>query len=212
MTKVESLPNVKLLQLDITKPADIRAAADAVRNETGGTLTYLVNCAARNYFMPLLDEALEDARDLFELNVWGQLAVTQAFAPMLIKARGTVVFISSLSGYLNVPYQGVFAASKRSAEIMAETLRLELAPFHVKVLSVVTGPSRRMGRATSTTGSCQRARSTCRSNRPSEAAPVAKKVRRGWSRPTTRTVSSRKSSRAEPGSSGTAPAPRPSSS
>lgn len=106
MSKVDGLPNVKRIQLDVTKPAEIRAAADAVSNETGGTLTYLVNCAARNHFMPLLDEDVEAAKALFETNVWAQLAVTQAFAPLLIKARGTAVFITSLSGYLNVPYQG----------------------------------------------------------------------------------------------------------
>ncbi|KXX76903.1 NADPH-dependent 1-acyldihydroxyacetone phosphate reductase [Madurella mycetomatis] len=147
MSKVEGLPNVKLLELDITKPDEIRSASEVVRTETGGGLTYLINCAARNHFMPLLDEDVEAARALFETNVWGQLAVTQAFAPLLIKAKGTVVFITSLSGYLNVPYQGVFAASKRSAEIMAETMRLELAPFHVKVLSVVTGALKTKGQS-----------------------------------------------------------------
>lgn len=55
--------------------------------------------------------------------------------------------ITSLSGYLNVPYQGTFAATKRSEEIMAETLRLELAPFHVNVLSVVTGALKTRGQS-----------------------------------------------------------------
>ncbi|KAI1253629.1 hypothetical protein MGN70_004020 [Eutypa lata] len=145
MSKVENIPNVSLLQLDVTRTSDIRAAVDAVSEETEGTLTYLINCAARNHFMPLLDENIEDAKALYDTNVWGPLAVTQAFAPLLIKAKGTVVFITSLSGYLNVPYQGTFAASKKSEEIMAETLRLELSPFHVKVLSVVTGALKTMG-------------------------------------------------------------------
>ncbi|OAQ59557.1 nadph-dependent 1-acyldihydroxyacetone phosphate reductase protein [Pochonia chlamydosporia 170] len=145
MSKVENLPNIKTLELDITKTAQIRAAAETVASETGGELAYLVNCAARNYFMPLLDQDIEDCKAVFETNVWGQLAVTQAFAPLLMKAKGTVVFITSVSGYLNVPYQGLYAASKRSEQIMAETLRLELAPFHVKVLSVVTGALKTMG-------------------------------------------------------------------
>ncbi|EMR72922.1 putative nadph-dependent 1-acyldihydroxyacetone phosphate reductase protein [Eutypa lata UCREL1] len=145
MSKVENIPNASLLQLDVTRTSDIRAAVDAVSEETKGTLTYLINCAARNHFMPLLDENIEDAKALYDTNVWGPLAVTQAFAPLLIKAKGTVVFITSLSGYLNVPYQGTFAASKKSEEIMAETLRLELSPFHVKVLSVVTGALKTMG-------------------------------------------------------------------
>jgi 1-acylglycerone phosphate reductase len=56
--------------------------------------------------MPLLDEDIEQGKALFETNVWGPIAVTQAFAPLLRKAKGTVVFITSLSGHLNVPYQG----------------------------------------------------------------------------------------------------------
>lgn len=106
MSKIENLPNVKLIQLDVTKKEDIRAAADTVHQETDGTLKFLINCAARNHFMPLLDEDIEAGKALYETNVWGPLAVTQAFTPLLIKAKGTVVFITSLSGYLNVPYQG----------------------------------------------------------------------------------------------------------
>lgn len=106
MSKIEDLPNVKLLQLDVTKTEDIRTATEVVREETNGTLTFLINCAARNYFMPLLDQDIEAGKALYDTNVWGPLAVTQAFAPLLIKAKGTVVFITSLSGYLNVPYQG----------------------------------------------------------------------------------------------------------
>lgn len=113
MSKVETLPNIKLIQLDITKTTDILAARDTVSEETGGMLTYLVNCAARNHFMPLLDEDIEVGKALYDTNVWGPLAVTQAFAPLLIKAKGTVAFITSLSGYLNVPYRGSLVHPRR---------------------------------------------------------------------------------------------------
>lgn len=106
MSKLEGLPNVRVLQLDITIAADIQAAVAVVSEETGGSLTYLINCAARNHFMPLLDENIDDAKKLHDTNVWGPLAVTQAFSPLLIQAKGTVVFITSLAGHLNVPYQG----------------------------------------------------------------------------------------------------------
>ncbi|OKL64223.1 hypothetical protein UA08_01024 [Talaromyces atroroseus] len=145
MSKLQGLDNVTLLTLDVTNQAQIAAAVQAVRQRTNGTLDYLINNAGRNHFMPILDENLDVARDIFEINVWGPVAVTQAFAPMLRQAKGTVVFISSISGYINVPYMGTYAASKRSLELIAETLRLELAPFDVKVLSVVTGAVRTMG-------------------------------------------------------------------
>lgn len=112
MSEVESLPNVKLHQLDVTKSTDIRDAVGDISKETDSKLTYFVNFAARIHFMPLLDmplldEDIEAGKALYDLNVWGPLPVTQVFAPLLIKSKGTVVFITSLSGYLNVPYQGL---------------------------------------------------------------------------------------------------------
>ncbi|PYH90777.1 putative hydroxybutyrate dehydrogenase [Aspergillus ellipticus CBS 707.79] len=145
MSKLRDLPNVTLYTLDVTDKSQITAAVNTVKSHTGGTLDYVVNNAGRNHFMPILDEDLDQLRTLYETNVWGPLAVTQAFAPLLIRAKGAVVFITSIAGYVNVPYMGTYAASKRSIEIIAETLRLELAPFGVGVLSVVTGAVRTMG-------------------------------------------------------------------
>ncbi|KAL4776760.1 hypothetical protein BDW60DRAFT_50072 [Aspergillus nidulans var. acristatus] len=147
MSRLSDLPNVTLLPLDVCKNDEITAAVEAVKSHTGdtGKLDYLINNAGYGHFMPILDQDLKKARDLYESNVWGPLAVTQAFAPLLINAHGTVTFITSVSGYINCPYIGVYAASKRSLEIIAETLRLELQPFGVRVLSVVTGAVQSMG-------------------------------------------------------------------
>lgn len=111
MSKVSGLSGVRVLQLDVTSDADIQAAKLAVSEDTGGSLPYLINCAARNHFMPLLDENIEDAKSIHNTNVWGPLAVTQAFAPLLIKAKGSVVFITSIAGHLNTPYQGILIVS-----------------------------------------------------------------------------------------------------
>lgn len=107
MSKLSGLSNVTLLTLDVVKPADIKAAVEAVSKETGGTLNYLISNAARNHFMPILDEDLETVRKLFETNLMGPLALTQAFAPLLIKAKGMAVYMTSISGYLNIPYMGM---------------------------------------------------------------------------------------------------------
>ncbi|KAL3472201.1 hypothetical protein BJX99DRAFT_9551 [Aspergillus californicus] len=105
MSKLKDLPNVTLLALDVRDQSQITAAVDTVK-ATAGTLDYLVNNAARNHFMPILDEDLEITRKLYDTNVWGPVAVTQAFAPLLIKSHGTITFITSVSGYINVPYMG----------------------------------------------------------------------------------------------------------
>ncbi|KAI0387001.1 putative hydroxybutyrate dehydrogenase [Hypomontagnella monticulosa] len=145
MTSLGGLSNVTLLILDVVKSSDIKAAVEAVTKETGGTLNYLVSNAGRNHFMPVLDEDLDKVRDLFEINFYGPLALTQAFAPLLIKAKGMAIFVTSISGYVNIPYMGTYSASKRSLEIVAETLRLELAPFGVDVMEVVTGAVKTLG-------------------------------------------------------------------
>ncbi|EAT81601.1 hypothetical protein SNOG_11102 [Parastagonospora nodorum SN15] len=129
MSELANLPNVHLLELDIVKPADIASAVSAVKKETGGTLDYLVNNAAQARYMPMLDETVEQAKELFELNVWSQLRMVQAFAPLLIEAKGCAVYISR-----------TYAMTKRSTEIMFDALRLELEPFGVTTISVVTGP------------------------------------------------------------------------
>src|SRR4051812_11668931 len=96
MTKLSSLPNVHLLELDVLKPEAIRAAVGAVRKETGGSLDYLVNNAGQARYMPALDEDIEKAKELFDLNVWSVLRMVQAFTPLLMASKGNVVYISSL--------------------------------------------------------------------------------------------------------------------
>ncbi|OGM42617.1 short-chain dehydrogenase [Aspergillus bombycis] len=116
-----------------------------VSNVTLRSLNVLVNNAGRNHFMPYLDEDVEQVKALYDINVWGPLRVTKAFAPLLIKTQGSIAFITSISGYLNVPFMGTYAGSKRALELMADTLRLELIPFHVKVLCIPTGAVRTQG-------------------------------------------------------------------
>lgn len=165
MSSLQGVPNVTMLTLDVIKSADTKAAVEMVTKQTGGTLNYLISNAGRNHFMPILDENLDVVRNLFEVNFYGPLAITQAFAPLLVKAKGMAVYITSVSGYINVPFmgkspdhflcnfpsrtdtkvQGTYAASKRSLELAAETLRLELAPFGVDVLEVVTGAVKTRG-------------------------------------------------------------------
>ncbi len=139
MSHLKKLPNVTLLALDVTSASDIAKAVESVKSKTGGTLDYLVNNSGAQYACPTLDVDITRAKAMFDVNFWGVLAVTQAFAPLLIAAKGTLVTIGSINAVLNVPWMSVYSASKSAVTMLAETLRLELAPFGVKVLTVVTG-------------------------------------------------------------------------
>ena len=126
---------VTKLQLDVTSPSSISSAVETVERLTGGVLHYLVNNAGYGYMMPLLDAEIAAVRDNFEVNVFGLLAVTQAFFPLLRRAKGVVVnqcSIASLAGGRQ-PFIGSYCATKAAVASLNDHMRLEFAPFGVKV-------------------------------------------------------------------------------
>ncbi|KAJ3578078.1 hypothetical protein NPX13_g2488 [Xylaria arbuscula] len=132
-------PRVRALALDVTNAEQIAEVATQVASETAGRLDVLINNAGGNYTMPVLDASIEESKKLFDTNFWGVVRLTQAFSPLLVTARGTVVNISSIAGVLNTPFMGMYGASKAAVTMISETLRLEMQPFHVKVITVMAG-------------------------------------------------------------------------
>lgn len=86
--------------------------------------------------VPLLDMDHEKARKTFDLNVFAPISVIQAFIPLLIAGKGTIVNIGSYVDRLPVPWQGVYNASKAALRALTDNLRLELRPFGIKVVYV----------------------------------------------------------------------------
>ncbi|KAF7935311.1 uncharacterized protein EAE97_008218 [Botrytis byssoidea] len=139
MSALEGLSNIIYLVLDVTNPQQLHNAVKLVRNRCGGSLDILINNDGHKYFSPVLDIDLAEAKKIYDINVWSPLMLIQKFAPLVISAKGSIINITSISGYVNVPYMGLYAASKRSLEILSETLRLEIQPFGIHVSSIVTG-------------------------------------------------------------------------
>ncbi|KAI7340714.1 hypothetical protein KC315_g560 [Hortaea werneckii] len=132
------------LHLDVTDPKSIATARDATRELTGGKLDYLFNNAGYGYMMPLLDCSIEGMRKNFDVNVFGLLAVTQALFPLLREAGGIVVNQSSIAA-LSATYQpfiGSYQASKSALSSLSNSMRVEFAPFGVKVVTLETGDVR----------------------------------------------------------------------
>jgi 1-acylglycerone phosphate reductase len=91
------------------------------------------------YNLPLLDTNISEAKKMFDVNVFALVAVTQAFSPLLIASKGTIINIGSVAGKSPIPWQGMYNASKAAVNLISDQLRLELAPFDVKCICVVTG-------------------------------------------------------------------------
>jgi 1-acylglycerone phosphate reductase len=101
-----SHPDIDVLPLEVTSSSSISSCAAIIEKKTGGKLDVLVNNAGVMFIMPLLDTDIEESKKLFDVNVWGLLAVTQAFAPMLVRSKGVVMNISSIAGAVRLSWQG----------------------------------------------------------------------------------------------------------
>lgn len=89
--------------------------------------------------MPLTDTNTLAAQNLFAVNVFGVVSVTNAFLPLLIAAKGTIINNGSSAGKVPVSWQAFYNASKASLLTINDSYRMELAPFDVSVLAIVTG-------------------------------------------------------------------------
>ena len=128
------------VQLDVTRPKSLSAAATAVKKRCGKRGLYgLVNNAGVTLCAPLEAVLLEQLRALFEVNVVGVVAVTQRMLPSLRVARGRVVNVGSTNGLVAAPFLGAYSASKAALESLSDALRMELAPWGIEVALIEPG-------------------------------------------------------------------------
>lgn len=128
------------VMLDVADDVSVAGAARAVEAALAGEgLLGLVNNAGIAIGGPLEVVPLDLFRRQIEVNVTGQLAVTQAFLPFVRRARGRIVFMGSVSGLLALPFMGPYSASKFALEAIADTLRLELRAWGIHVAIVEPG-------------------------------------------------------------------------
>jgi len=128
------------VRMDVTDGDSIvRARALVEQALAGAPLVALVNNAGVPAAGPLELVHLDEFRRALEVNLIGVVAVTQAFLPLLKRARGRIVNISSVSGRVAMPFMGPYAASKFALEAVSDSLRRELLPFGVDVIVVEPG-------------------------------------------------------------------------
>ncbi|KAI2615066.1 NAD(P)-binding protein [Hypoxylon sp. NC1633] len=125
--------------LDVTDAESIKKCHQEVAKITNGKLDILVNNAGRTHTHPATDIALPDVRQTFETNVFAIMAMVQAFIDQLIAAKGLIINIASLSSITSYVFGSVYCASKAAVAAYSRTLRMELAPFGVRVMVSMTG-------------------------------------------------------------------------
>ncbi len=132
-------PGVLIQQLDVTDSGSVvEAVAAAVK--WGDRLDIVVNNAGFGLIGPLAEVDLAELRGQLETNLIGALRLVQAAVPqMAARGRGRIVNIGSVSGVTSTPFAGAYCASKAALHALSDSLRMELAPFGIKVVTVQPG-------------------------------------------------------------------------
>ncbi|KAI2616804.1 putative short-chain dehydrogenase/reductase [Hypoxylon sp. NC1633] len=139
---------IETMVLDVTSQASIEQGAAHVSKMTGGALDVLINNAGVLCAMPFADTDVEAARRLFDINVLGVFAVTKAFLPLLLAAAtrngggggdALVANVGSVNSEIRPPFFGIYNASKAAIEVLGASIRTELAPLGIRVVTIKTG-------------------------------------------------------------------------
>jgi short-subunit dehydrogenase len=127
---------IETLTLDVMSESSIAGCVSKL-----ASLDILVNNAGTQYMMPISDLSIPEGKRIFDLNVWSQIAVTQAFLPLLLRSSygGLIVNQTSIGACLTTPFQSVYNASKAAFAMFSDTLRLEMQPFGITVVDLRTG-------------------------------------------------------------------------
>lgn len=132
--------SVSPVLMDVTNRESIAGAARQVAAKLNGHgLDGLVNVAGVGRVAPVECMSEADLREVFEINLFGQLAVTQAFLSLLRQAPGRIVNITSIGAHIAIPFGSLINASKSAFQMFSDTLRLELHPFGIRVSAIEPG-------------------------------------------------------------------------
>jgi len=143
--EAKSSSRLRPVPLDVTDPATIDAAADEITANVGDNgLTALVNNAGVAVGGPVEYIAIDEWRRQFEVNVFGQVAVTKGMLPLIRRstAGGRIVFIGSIGGRMASPFIAPYSASKHAIEAIAESMRHELFGSGIRTVVVEPGAVR----------------------------------------------------------------------
>lgn len=133
-------PRLMPIRLDVTDPASITAASHTVTAMMGEQgLAGLLNNAGIGVAGPVELLPLAGWRRQFEVNVFGLIAVTQTFLPLIRQGRGRIINMGSIAGRAAMPFMAPYAASKHALEAINDALRIELQPWGIRVALIAPG-------------------------------------------------------------------------
>ncbi|KAL5338120.1 hypothetical protein BJX70DRAFT_388832 [Aspergillus crustosus] len=147
LNSMSNLPDkgIEILALDVSVPSSIAALKAEIMERTGGRLDILYNNAGTMYEAPAIEADATVIREMFDANVFGLFNVITAFTPLLIAATAskgpqpTIANVGSIVSHIPYPFAAAYNASKAAVNAYTNTLRLELSPWGIRVVTIHMG-------------------------------------------------------------------------
>ena len=128
-----------LIPLDVTKPETISLAIDSII-KSEGRLDVLVNNAGMGITGPIEDTPTNEMRKVFETNFFGAIDMMKGVLPQMRKQQsGTIINVTSIAGYMGLPFRGVYSATKGALDLVSEAIRMEVKEFGIQIATIAPG-------------------------------------------------------------------------
>jgi NAD(P)-dependent dehydrogenase (short-subunit alcohol dehydrogenase family) len=128
-----------LIALDVRDADSIHSAVDKIIT-ISGRLDVVINNAGVGITGPLEEIPMEEIKNNFETNFFGPIEVMKAVLPqMRSQQSGLIINVTSIAGYMGLPYRSVYSASKGALELITEALRMEVKPFGIQITNIAPG-------------------------------------------------------------------------
>jgi len=128
-----------ILALDVKDKTSVAACIEALMERTD-KIDVLINNAGVGITGPIEEIPDEEIQSHFETNLFGPIRVIKAVLPHMRKQHsGLIINITSIAGYMGLPYRGIYSASKGALELITEAFRMEIKPFNIKMTNVAPG-------------------------------------------------------------------------
>lgn len=129
----------QLLALDVRKKETIQSAIQTIL-EREQRLDVLINNAGVGITGPLEEIPMDEMRNNFETNLFGPIQVIKEVLPQMRKQKnGLIINVTSIAGYMGLPFRSAYSSSKGALELITESLRMEVKPFGIEVTNVAPG-------------------------------------------------------------------------
>ena len=134
-----SIPGVEFACLDLNKPESINECIKTIHEQTGG-IDVLINNAGLGLTGPAEETPLEEAEKIFQTNFFGTCRMINQVLPIMRnQGSGRIINVTSIAGYMGLPYRGYYSSTKAALANISEAFRMETKSFGIKVSCLAPG-------------------------------------------------------------------------